>query len=67
MEKSMNQQMSLEEYKKKVINLLTPKSKNTIKTDMVKSLETLSDESWEEYMRDFSPEIAAQGLIAGLI
>lgn len=67
MENNMNQQMTLEEYKKKVISLLTPKSKNTIKTDMVKSLETLSDESWEEYMKDFSPETAAQGFISGLI
>lgn len=67
MEENMNQQMTLEEYKKRVIDLLTPKSQNTIKTDVVKSLEIMKNETWEEYMKDFSPEIVAQGFISGLI
>ena len=67
MEQKPAKQMSLEEYKKKVIGLLMPKSGNITKTELVISLEMMSDEAWEAYMEEFSPEAAACGFRMNLI
>ena len=66
-QKATTPQMTLEEYKKKVMDLLMPKSGNTTKTDLVRSLETMSEDAWESYMKEFSPEEAACGFRMSLI
>ena len=63
--KIANQDMTLEEYKKKVIELL--KMQYPDFTDTLKSLEDIPKSGWQQYMDDFSPEIAVQGIISGLI
>jgi hypothetical protein len=60
----MKQQMTLEEYKKKVIELLITKHNYT--TEEAKEFLINPEELWLQLMKDFSPEIAAQYLNSGL-
>lgn len=47
--------MTLDEYKKKVEASLRKRYPN-ITEEEIKSYLTMTDEVWEEYMQDFSPE-----------
>ena len=64
MEKNINKQMSLEEYKKRAEAELLRIYPNCNPTDWTS---TISKGWWEKYMEDFSPEVAMQGIISGLI
>ena len=55
--------MTKEEYKKKVRICLLNLLENPIHLEEIMN----SDADWEGFMKDFSPETAAQGLSAGLI
>lgn len=57
--------MSLEQYKKKAMDYL--KKTYPTSTAMQDSLTRVSDKEWREYMKDFSPETAVQGMVSGLI
>ena len=63
----MNTQMSLEEYKKKAGEYYLKCYSNTTKEELEKWILTTSNEWWQVYMEDFSPEVAVQGMLARLI
>ncbi|MBR4423409.1 MAG: hypothetical protein IKS68_04210 [Mailhella sp.] len=63
----MNQQMSLQEYKKKAEEYLMKLYPGTTPKDAELWSSTTSNGWWEQYMEDFSPETAVQGIVAGLI
>lgn len=60
----MNQQISLEDYKAKVIYLLI--RKYNYNTEEVGEILQNPDELWKQLMKDFSPEIASQYLNSDL-
>lgn len=62
---TQQQQMTLEEYKKKVIDLMNKQS--PLSTEEIENLQRASNEGWEQLMNDFSPEVAAAGISSGLI
>lgn len=62
---NINQQQILEDFKQKVIDCLKKKY-NYTKEDIKDCLQERK-EIWEQYMKDFSPEITAQGIASGLI
>ena len=58
--------MSLEDYKKAVEkNLLKLLHGNT--TAVKESLACRTESDWQDYMKDFSPWVAAAGIVSGLI
>ena len=61
----MNTQMSLEEYKKRVEASYLKRYPHTTKEDFEAEVATLSKETWEEYMEDFSPEELPAAWAAG--
>ena len=61
----MNTQMSLEEYKKKVVELMSERTKLT--TADKNRLLNNNKELWEACLEDFSPEECAQGMLSGLL
>ena len=61
----MDTPMSLEEYKKRAIAYHKKMWPNS--TEALSNLQKMSDWRWEEYMKDFSPEVAMQGMTSGLI
>ncbi len=64
----MSTQMSLDEYKKKVEACLKKQLPNTAEwAKMVEGYLTRPDEAWAVYLRDFSPEVTAYGMVSGLI
>lgn len=70
----MNTPMTLEEYKKRAWDYLKKRYGDTTKEvsreAMEKSFQNLgmkTDADWEMYMQDFSPEVAMQGRLSGLI
>ncbi|MGM9794891.1 MAG: hypothetical protein ACI3ZZ_01540 [Candidatus Aphodosoma sp.] len=65
MEKNINKQMSLEEYKKRVEERFLQRYPGTTKEDFEVEVETLSKKSWEEYKEDFSPEMLIQTWATG--
>ncbi len=63
--KNLNQQrMSLDEYKKKAGEYLLTIYPNCNPAEWTS---TISNGWWEQYMEDFSPETAMQGILSGLI
>ena len=58
-------QMTLEEYKKKVIDLI--RTQSPAYTEEIEKLQRMSDKGWQEYMKDFSPEAMACGIVMNLI
>ena len=64
MEKNINKQMSLEEYKKRAEEWIRKTYPNYTETSIAS---ITSKENCQAYMEDFSPEVMVQGLIAGLI
>ncbi|MCR5569750.1 MAG: hypothetical protein K6G31_10805 [Paludibacteraceae bacterium] len=61
---TQQQQMTLEEYKKKVIDLMNKQS--PLSTEEIENLTKWNNRYWEQLMSDFSPEVAA-GINSGLI
>ena len=61
----INAQMTLEEYKYAVINSLRTQF-GLSKQEEVRVLRT-NNELWEQYHKDFTPEVCAQGINSGLI
>lgn len=57
--------MSLEDYKKEALNY--HKKQYPIFTEALENLQQMSNEDWEEYMKDFSPKVFIAGSISGLI
>ena len=57
--------MSLEEYKKRVEAAYLNRYPNTSKEYYRKSIETISNAAWEQYMKDFSPEELPSAWTAG--
>ena len=65
----MNQhtkQQNLELFIQEVINYLK-KNFNYTKEEEINDCLQERKEIWEQYMKDFSPEITAQGIASGLI
>lgn len=61
----MNNPMDLEEYKRAVINSL--RSKYGLSSQEEQNLLQTSNALWEQFYKDFSPEVCAQGIQSGLI
>lgn len=61
----MKEQMSLSEYKKKVIDYY--KKTYQTSTEGIENLQKIPDRYWQTLMEDFSAETAAQGLRSGLL
>ena len=57
--------MSLEEYKKRVEASFLKRYPGATKEEFEESVATLSNEVWEEYMKDFSPEDLPAAWAAG--
>ena len=57
--------MTLEEYKKRVEECYLKRNPNTTLEYYRKSIETLTQKDWEEYMRDFSAEELPAAWAAG--
>ncbi len=57
--------LSIEEFKKAVIESL--KEQYGLSLEEEKNLMQCSEEMWEQYSKDFSPRICAQGINSGLI
>lgn len=57
--------MSLEEYKRQVVECLIKNHNYT--TQDIDGLMTIPEDAWMQYMEDFSPKVAAQGIVSGLI
>ena len=64
-ETNTNQQQVLELFKLEVINCLKKEFNYT--KEEIKDCFQERKEIWEQYMKDFSPEIVAQGIASGLI
>ena len=62
----MKKQLSLEDYKKDVLERLK-ELRPGLTREAEKNILHTDRELWEQYMEDFSPEAAAQGLNSGLI
>ena len=62
----MNTQMTLDEYKQKVKDCLMKKFPEITEQEVEDYL-TGTNELWEQYMKDFSPEGCACALPTGLI
>ena len=62
---TQQQQTTLEEYKKKVIDLMNKQS--PLSTEEIENLTKWNNRYWEQLMSDFSPEVAAAGINSGLI
>ena len=62
---TQQQQMTLEEYKKKVIDLMNKQS--PLSTEEIENLTKWNNRYWEQLMSDFSPEVAAAEINSGLI
>jgi putative sterol carrier protein len=60
----MNTQMTLEEYKKRAEEWI---KKTYPEYNAKKIISTISKGWREKYMEEFSPEVAMQGVLAGLI
>lgn len=61
---TQQQQMTLEEYKKIVIDLMNKQS--PLSSEEIENLTKWNNRYWEQLMSDFSPEVAA-GINSGLI
>lgn len=61
----MNTQMSLDEYIKRALDYCQ-KQYPTFTEDFANS-QKMSRKDWEDYYKDFSPEVAIQGMVSGLI
>ena len=64
-QKATNPQMTLEEYKKKVKDSYLKRYPHTTEEDFQAEVATISKEAWEQYMKDFSPEILPAAWAAG--
>ena len=64
-QKATKQQMTLEEYKKKVEECFLKRYPNTTREYYLKSIERISQGLWEQYMKDFSPEMLPKAWEAG--
>ncbi len=64
----MNGQMTLDEYKKRALDYLIPKSENITMTERVQNLATRIEEESEEFSKDsWLPEVMVQAMASGLV